>query len=104
MRRERMSSAVSMLKLFYAPHKCALASHFALEEAGAVYEAVRVDFKKMRAARRSTSRSIPRAVCHRSPLTSGSLAETPAILAFIAQSYTKARLAPLEDWFAFAQV
>src|SRR5262244_2704068 len=51
--RERMlgsgrqeSSEVSMLKLFYAPHTCALASHIALEEAGAGYEAVRVDFKK----------------------------------------------------------
>jgi hypothetical protein len=35
-----------MLKLFYAPHTCALASHIALEEAGAGYEAVGVDFKK----------------------------------------------------------
>jgi glutathione S-transferase len=34
-----------MLKLFYAPHTCALASHIALEAAGAAYEAVRVDFK-----------------------------------------------------------
>ena len=34
-----------MLKLFYAPHTCALASHIALDEAGAVYEMVRVDFR-----------------------------------------------------------
>lgn len=34
-----------MLKLFYAPGSCALASHIALEEAGAKYEAVRVDLR-----------------------------------------------------------
>ena len=33
-----------MLKLFYAAHTCALASHIALEEAGADYETVRVSF------------------------------------------------------------
>ena len=34
-----------MLKLFYAANTCALASHIALEEAGAVYDAVRLDFR-----------------------------------------------------------
>ncbi len=33
-----------MLKLYYAPNTCALASRIALEEVGADYEAVRVDF------------------------------------------------------------
>ena len=33
-----------MLKLFYAPGTCALASNIALEEAGARYETVRPDF------------------------------------------------------------
>ena len=33
-----------MLKLFYAPATCALASNVALEEAGAQYETVRLDF------------------------------------------------------------
>jgi glutathione S-transferase len=32
------------------------------------------------------------------------LTETPAILAFIAQTYPRAALAPLDDPFAFAQV
>jgi glutathione S-transferase len=35
---------------------------------------------------------------------SGILTETPAILAFVAQSFPKAGLAPLDDPFAFAQV
>ena len=34
-----------MLKLYYAPGTCALASHIALQEAGADYTAERLDFK-----------------------------------------------------------
>jgi glutathione S-transferase len=32
------------MKLFYAPHTCSLASHIALENAGAEYTTVRIDF------------------------------------------------------------
>jgi glutathione S-transferase len=35
-----------MFKLFYSPGSCALASHIALEEAGAEYTAARVDFSR----------------------------------------------------------
>jgi glutathione S-transferase len=34
----------------------------------------------------------------------GILTETPALLAYIAQSFPEARLAPLDDPFAFAQL
>ena len=34
-----------MLKLYYAPGTCALASHIALAEAGAPYSTERLDFK-----------------------------------------------------------
>ena len=34
----------------------------------------------------------------------GVLTETPAMLAFVAQSFPQANLAPLDDAFAFAQV
>ncbi len=34
-----------MLKLYFTPGTCALASHIALEEAGAAYTTERVDFK-----------------------------------------------------------
>jgi hypothetical protein len=48
-----------MLRLYYAPHTCALASHLALEQAGPAYDTVRVDFSKhgqRAAARRSLDR------------------------------------------------
>ena len=93
-----------MLKLYYARGTCALASHIALEEAGAEYSAERLDFSA--AQQRSPEYlainpkgRVPALVSER-----GTLTETPAILAFIAQSHPQAHLAPLGDPFAFAQV
>jgi glutathione S-transferase len=93
-----------MLKLYYAPHTCALASHIALEEAGATYDAVRVDFRaeEQRSPeylRINAKGRVPALVTEHGVLT-----ETPAILAFLAQSFPAARLAPTGDPFAFAQV
>src|ERR1700732_5030816 len=93
-----------MIKLYYAPHTCSLASHIALEEAGAEYSTVRIDFA---ANEQRTSEylainpkgRVPALVTDR-----GILTENPAMLAFIAQSFPQARLAPFDDPFAFAQV
>jgi glutathione S-transferase len=92
-----------MFKLFYAPGTCALASHIALEEAGAEYTLARVDFGKgeQRSAEYlavNPKGRVPALVSER-----GILTETPAILAFIAQSLPQARLLPLDDPFAFAR-
>ena len=81
-----------MLKLFYAPGTCALASHIVLEEAGAEYEAVRVDFttneqRKPEYLAVNPKGRVPALVTERGVLT-----ETPAILAFVAQRYPQARL------------
>jgi glutathione S-transferase len=93
-----------MMKLYYAPHTCALASHIALEDAGADYSTVRINF----AAHQQRSPEylainpkgrVPALVTER-----GILTETPAMLAFIAQSSPKAKLAPLDDPFRFAEV
>ena len=35
-----------MLRFFYAPHTCSLASHIAMEEAGAKVKLVRIDFAR----------------------------------------------------------
>ncbi len=92
-----------MLKLFYALGSCSLASHIALEEAGADYEAVAIstkagDQRKPEYLAINPKGRVPALVTDRGVLT-----ETPAILAYVAQSYPDARLAPLDDPFAFAE-
>jgi glutathione S-transferase len=93
-----------MLKLYYAADTCSLASHIALEEAGADYALARISFAQNE--QRSpdylainAKGRVPAMVTNR-----GILTETPAMLVFIAQSFPHARLAPLEDAFAFAEV
>ena len=93
-----------MLKLFYSPHACSLASHIALEEAGAAYTAVRVDFANNEQRRPEYLAVNPKGRVPALVTDNGILTETPAILAFIAQSFPQAGLAPLDDPFAFAQV
>ncbi len=93
-----------MLKLFTAANTCALASHITLEEADAPYELVRVDFsandqRKPEYLAINPKGRVPALVTERGVLT-----ETPAILAFIAQSFPDAHLAPLADPFEFARV
>jgi glutathione S-transferase len=91
-----------MLKLYYAPGTCALASHIALEEAGAAYTAERVDFKNSQQTTPEYLAINPKGRVPALVTDRGVLTETPAILAFIAQSAPQAKLMP-EDAFAFAQ-
>jgi glutathione S-transferase len=93
-----------MLKLFWAPHTCALASHIALEEAGAHYTLARVDFRANEQRKPPYLAINPKGRVPALVTDRGTLTETPAILGFIAQSFPKARLAPLEDPFAFGAV
>ena len=93
-----------MLKLFYAVGSCALASHIALEEAGAEYEAVRLNFADNDQRKPEYLKINPKGRVPALITDSGILTETPAILAYIAQVFPKAQLAPLTDPFAFARV
>ena len=93
-----------MLKLFYAPGSCALASHIALEEAGASYETVRVDFGANEQRKPEYLAVNPKGRVPALATDRGILTETPAILAYVAQSFPKARLAPLDDAFAFGRI
>jgi glutathione S-transferase len=92
------------MKLFYSPNSCALASHIALEEAGASYEAVRVNFASNDQRKPEYLKVNPKGRVPALATDRGILTETPAILAFVAQSFPKAELAPLDDPFAFAQM
>ncbi|RVH39102.1 glutathione S-transferase family protein [Sinorhizobium meliloti] len=93
-----------MLKLFYTPGTCSLASHIALEEAGAGYEVHRVDFSKAEQTKPDYLTIDPKGRVPALVTDRGILTETPAILAYIAQSFPKARLAPLDDPFEFARL
>jgi glutathione S-transferase len=91
-----------MLKLFHAWGSCSLASYIALEEVGADYEVEVVstgdgDQRRPEYLAINPKGRVPALVADQGVLT-----ETPAILAWIAQAYPQARLAPTEPW-AFAQ-
>jgi glutathione S-transferase len=93
-----------MLKLYYAPNTCALASHIALEEAGATYETVRLNFKTDDQKKPEYLKINPKARVPALITDRGIITETPAILIYVAQSYPAAKLAPLDDPFALAKV
>jgi len=93
-----------MLKFFYATNTCALASHIALEDSGAAYETVRVDFKSNEQRGAEYLKVNPKGRVPALVTDKGILTETPAILAFVAQSFPKAKIAPVDDPFAFARV
>jgi len=93
-----------MLKLYYAPGTCALASHIALAEAGAPYTTEKVDFKTNQQNSPEYLGINPKGRVPSLVTDRGILTETPAMLAFIAQNFPQAKLAPFDDAFAFAQV
>ncbi len=92
-----------MLKLYFAPGSCALASLIALEESGAAFETVRLNLGAGDQRRPEYLALNPKGRVPALATARGILTETPAILAFIAQSFPQAGLAPLEDPFAFGQ-
>jgi glutathione S-transferase len=93
-----------MMKLYFAPGTCALASHIALIDAGAEHEAIFVSFKNDEQRNPSYTAINPKARVPSLVTDRGVLTETPAILAFIAQSYPQAKLAPTDPYdFAQAQ-
>jgi glutathione S-transferase len=93
-----------MLTFYYSPDSCALASHIALEEAGAPFTLRRIDFSKAEQKSPAYLAINPKARVPAIVTPRGVLTETPAMLAYIAQSFPNARLAPLDDPFAFAQL
>ena len=93
-----------MFRLYYAPGTCALATHIALEEAGAPYEAVLVDFSSQSQRNPKYLAVNPKGRVPALVTESGTLTETPALLCFVAQRFPKAELVPLADPFALARV
>ncbi len=93
-----------MLTLYTAPGTCALATHIALEEAGASFKLANVDFPSQ--AQRSPAYLAvnPKGRVPALVTEQGILTETPALLMYVAQLYPAARLAPLDDPFMLAKM
>lgn len=90
--------------LYYFPGACSLASHIALEYAGADYEIHRVDFMSNEQRSDEYMRLNPKGRVPALVTDHGALTETPAILAYVAQTWPGAKLAPTDPWgFARAQ-
>jgi glutathione S-transferase len=93
-----------MLTFYFAPNTCALASHIALEEAGAAYQVRRIDFASAKQTKPDYLAINPKGRVPALVTERGVLTETPAILAYIGQAWPAAGLAPLDDPFAFAEM
>lgn len=94
---------MSRLTFYYAPKTCALATHIALEEAGADYDAVRLDFSKGEQRSEGFLKLNPKGRVPALVTDKGILTENPALLLFVAQTHPNANLAPT-DPFALAEM
>lgn len=92
-----------MLKLYYMPGTCALASHIALADAGGSYGIEKVDFAVSQQRSPEYLKLNPKGRVPALLTPHGTLTETPAILAYVAQTHPQAALAPLDDPFEFAR-
>lgn len=93
-----------MLELYYAPGACSLAPHIALEEAGAVYEAISVNLARGAQTTPDFLGLNPKGRVPVLVTDQGVLTENPAILMYIAMTWPQAVLAPLNDPFELARV
>ncbi len=97
------------LKFYYSPGSCALASHIALEEAGAVFEPVHVALAKGEQNTPEYRKINPKGRVPALAVDDWVVTENPAILRFVASSYPDAQLWPQDphaearcaEWLAF---
>lgn len=95
---------MSRWTFYSAPGTCALATHIALIEAGAEFDLVKLDFAAGQQQSAEFLGINPKGRVPALATEHGVLTETPALLAFVAQSFPKAGLAPLDDPLAFARM
>ncbi|MEY4751076.1 MAG: glutathione S-transferase [Pseudomonadota bacterium] len=100
-----MTTQPRHLKFFSAAGTCALATHITLEEAGADYELVRLDFSRAEQTQPVYLAVNPKGRVPALLTPQGVLTETPALLAYVAQTHAAATLLPpADDAFALARV
>jgi glutathione S-transferase len=93
-----------VLTLYFAPHTCALATHIVLEEVGADYAGKRIDFASNQQRSPDYLEINPKGRVPALVTDRGILTETPAMLVYVAQSFPRAALAPIDDPFLFAEI
>jgi len=93
-----------MLKLYFEKNSCALASHIALLEAGLEFELIGIDFARGEQRSDAYLKINPKGRVPSLVTEQGSLSETPAILAYIAQCAPKSVLALPKSTFEVAQI
>ena len=91
-----------MTTLYYSPGACALASHIAMEEAGAPYDLKKIDLRAGEQRAPEYLAVNPKGSTPALATAEGNLSENVAILAYIARSHPGKGLAPEDPW-GFAQ-
>ncbi len=89
---------------YYAPKTIAVTAHIALEEAGAKYEARRLNFAVTEQRSDNYLKVNPKGRVPALVTDEGIITETPAILVYIAQLFPERKLAPLNNPFQFAKM
>ena len=95
---------ITMLRLYYSPNSCALASHILLEEVGSDYSVEEVDFKANEQKKSDYLAINPKGRVPALVTEEGVLTETPAILLYIAQKYPQKKMIPFQDIFGLARI
>ena len=93
-----------MLQLYYAPGSCSFASYIALEEAGADFEAIRLDFRSEEQRAPDYLKINPKGRVPALVTDQGIITETPAILTYIAHAFPDKNLAPFGDAFSLGKM
>ena len=90
-----------MLKLYYSPGACALASHIALEEAGARFELELVNLREGQQKSPEYLTINPAGSTPALITPEGVLTENSVIMSYVAQTHPDAKLADLDSRFNF---
>ena len=93
-----------MLKLYYSPNSCSLASHIALEISGADYEVIKLNFAEAEQTKSGYLSLNPKGRVPALVTEQGVLTENPAILMYIAMSFPDSALIPKDDIFALSKI
>ena len=97
-----MERKFRVLQLYYSDNSAAYAPHMLLLEAGAIFEAISIDFKLQEQASEQFLSVNPKGRVPVLKTSEGILTETPALLLYISQTYPDKHLAPT-DPFKLAQ-